>query len=318
MKKMKRKITFRYEDTNTEKSFNLISNSSLMEVPHKGDIINISKTLYTVDKVITNVNMDKSKDTLDEFDNISYYCKISKKAEEKKEIGSSIDIEELKKYFDKKMEDLEEYISNVEFKMVQELDEDGNPIDILQGINELKDMITKIEIPKDLTNKPKLKILSITRKYNVRLKAGRGYFKEPINIFTVKGIRVKAPDSIKANKVYCNNADEINYLNDVSFNKSTNTYEGIELNTIYVDQNILDDIITKVSGVKPDIKEYNKYTLSDWIRLSILNPTAVRIENELDKIPDYDNTNTFVNYHIRNKQVDINVKGDNIEKETKE
>lgn len=301
----KQRITLKFNDGKND--LFIYSDTDSMRIPEEGEYVSYNSKRYRVDKVTTNINIfDKGCNTIGEFDRVSIYIKLIIVNDNKTDLVEEKNVDKVtgnKSVTKKDIEDLKTFISNIEFKVTQELDEDENPILTDSSINELSDKIDKLirlmdppteNVSSKETEENISNTLYITRKFCVKKKAGRGYSVNNIAEFEIPGLKLKTKD-ITIGKIYKNSNGEINYLDEVEKDEN-GIYRGVEINNIYIDTSkmLKYGYITTVD----DIQEMN---LDDFIRMSLKYPEAVNITNHIDDNDKYSNTQQLMIYHKVNK-----------------
>lgn len=270
----------------------LYSDTYNMNIPKVGEYISYNKNRYVVERITTNINIFDKNNTIGEFDRVSYYVSLKLVDDNYKEHNSS-------SISKKDMEELKKYISNIEFKVSTELDDDSD-IASQETLLSIKDKLDKIyniiDPPKENIKAEETddtKTLIITRKFIVRRKAGKGYSKTGITEFEIPGMKLKTKEVVNG-KVYKSSSGEINYLDE--HYKDGDVYRGTEINSIYIDMGKLMEC-----GIKESSEDIENTSLDQWIQLSIKYPEYVKISNHIDTIDNYKDTCKLMIYHKINK-----------------
>ena len=114
----------------------LYSDTHNMNIPKLGEYISYNKNRYIVERVTTNINIFDKNNTVGEFDRVSYYVSLKLVDDNHKESNTA-------SISKKDMEELKKYISNIEFKVSTELDDDSD-IASQETLLSIKDKLDKI------------------------------------------------------------------------------------------------------------------------------------------------------------------------------
>ena len=210
------------------------------------------------------------------------------------------------------LEDLKEYISNVEFRVTTEVEDDEYTFEnIKEDLNKIHDILnknkenpTKSAEPVSKTSTDKYKTLSISREYRLHKAVGKGYSNDYDVLGYVDGIKVKVKDPITEKAIYTS-ATQVNYLNYI-IGDDGEVFKGIEINDVYIKLKQLesylvrDSIIEKGTTLSIDYIIDN-FKVSDIVVFSIKYPDAIYITNYLSTDDKYKDNCMILNYYVRNK-----------------
>lgn len=326
MKSQERKIIIRYESSDNQKeNFIINSTTSLMRVPEVGEMLNINKLQYKVQKVVTNMNIpnpiSNKNYMVDKFDGISYYIKLVR---DTKNENNSVQKEEV---FDSKpiIDKLDRILDLVT------RDNDSNT-DIINNSNNTTNNENNNEI---IASLEKIKSILATTVTDYDLKELKEYIRtlhgdDEKRTVTKEQQNVEETEDIvednKPLKTICINKQYRVLLKDKNGNTSVIkdnlcTIQGHKFKTknvtegnVYINNGVIStlDKITEHKANKYVGVEYNDIIcnnkafiiddadLSYYIKLSIINSDKAYIKTKLDDIPKYKDTSVLLNYHIRN------------------
>lgn len=269
----------------------------------KQDNSDIIKTLNNImDYIRNNANtIDKPvytdiKNIIEDITTITEYIK--------RLINTTVTSEDLK--------DLKEYISNVEFRVTTEVEDDEYTFEnikedlnkIYDILNNKKEVSTKSAELETKTSTDKYKTLSISREYRLHKAVGKGYSNDYDVLGYVDGIKVKVKEPITEKSIYTS-ATQVNYLNYI-IGDDGEVFKGIEINDVYIKLKQLesylvrDSIIEKGTTLSIDYIIDN-FKVSDIVVFSIKYPDAIYITNYLSTDDKYKDNCIILNYYIRNK-----------------
>lgn len=326
MKSQERKIIIRYESSDNQKeNFIINSTTSLMKVPEVGEMLNINKLQYKVEKVVTNLNIpnpiSNKNYMVDKFDGISYYIKLVRDTKNENNSVQKEEVFDSKPIIDKldRILDLVTRDNDSNTNIINNSDNttnNENNNEIIASLEKIKSILATTITDYDLKELKEY----IRTLYGDSEK--RTVTKEQQNVEETEDI----VEDNKPLKTICINKQYRVLLKDKNGNTSVIkdnlcTIQGHKFKTknvtegnVYINNGVIStlDKITEHKANKYVGVEYNDIIcnnkafiiddgdLSYYIKLSILNPDKVCIKTKLDDIPKYKDTSVLLNYHIRN------------------